>query len=188
MTSAKWLRFWQACRRSVNRRDWLTYLASLGPNVEMLNVYLRPRLLRWSGVQVGYGCVIRPGIYVSSGKLTLGDFVILNIQCRFACGGGITIGSFCQIGGRVSFETIHHQVAPVRGGHRPGRGSPIRLEDHVWIGSGAIVLGGVTIGEGAVVAAGAVVTKDVPPFSVAAGVPARVIRTFDAPAGWQEQP
>jgi len=174
----KWLRFWRACRSSANRRDWLMYLASLGPNVEVLNVYLRPRLLRWGGAQVGHGCVIRPGIYVSPGKLTLGDYVIINIQCRLACGGGITIGSFCQIGARVSFETVHHQVAPVRGGHRPGRGKAIRLEDRVWIGTGAILLGGVTIGEGAVVAAGAVVTKDVPPFSVAAGVPARVIRSF----------
>ncbi|RME45140.1 MAG: hypothetical protein D6796_10925 [Caldilineae bacterium] len=185
MTNAKWLRFWQVCRRSANRRAWLLHLASLGPNVDVLNVYLRPRLLRWGGVRVGYGCVIRPGIFVSGEGLALGDYVIMNIQCRFACNGGITIGSFCQIGARVSLETMHHSVAPVWRNHRPAQGKPIRVEDYVWIGSGAIVLGGVTIGEGAVVGAGAVVTKDVPPFSVAAGVPARVIRTFEAPAGWR---
>ncbi|WP_330218339.1 acyltransferase [Ornatilinea apprima] len=55
----------------------------------------------------------------------------------------------------------------------------IVIDDDVWIGSGAIVLDGVTIGKGSVIAAGAVVTKDIPPHSVAAGVPAKVIRSID---------
>ena len=54
---------------------------------------------------------------------------------------------------------------------------PVRIEDGVWIAANATVLKGVTIGQGAVVAAGAVVTKDVPPRTMVAGVPARVIRT-----------
>lgn len=56
--------------------------------------------------------------------------------------------------------------------------APVTIKARAWIGFNAIVLKGVTIGEGAVVAAGAVVTKDVPPYSVAAGNPARVIRTL----------
>ena len=55
--------------------------------------------------------------------------------------------------------------------------APIVIGDHVWIGTNAIVLKGVTIGDGAVIAAGAVVTRDVPAHSLAAGVPARVIRS-----------
>lgn len=54
--------------------------------------------------------------------------------------------------------------------------APIVIGDHVWIGMNVIVLKGVTIGEGAVVAAGSVVTKDVPPYSLVAGVPANVIK------------
>jgi acetyltransferase-like isoleucine patch superfamily enzyme len=56
---------------------------------------------------------------------------------------------------------------------------PILIEKDAWISSGAIVLGGVTIGEGAVVAAGAVVNKDVPPFTIVGGVPAKVIRSVN---------
>ena len=59
----------------------------------------------------------------------------------------------------------------------------ITVEDDVWIGAGAIVTDGVTIGRGAVVAAGAVVTRDVPPRTVAAGSPARVVREVGDPAG-----
>ena len=55
----------------------------------------------------------------------------------------------------------------------------IAIEDDVWIGSGAIITDGVRVGQGAVVAAGAVVTEDVPPHAVAAGVPARVVREID---------
>ncbi len=56
--------------------------------------------------------------------------------------------------------------------------APVRINERAWVGFNAIILKGVTIGQGAVVAAGAVVTKDVPPYSVVAGNPARVIRTL----------
>jgi maltose O-acetyltransferase len=54
-------------------------------------------------------------------------------------------------------------------------GEPVVIEDHVWIGSRAMILGGVTLGRGAVVAAGAIVTRDVPPLAIVAGIPARVV-------------
>jgi galactoside O-acetyltransferase len=54
--------------------------------------------------------------------------------------------------------------------------APVEVDDDVWLGAGAVVLPGVHIGRGAVVGAGAVVTRDVPPFSIVAGVPARVVR------------
>jgi acetyltransferase-like isoleucine patch superfamily enzyme len=58
--------------------------------------------------------------------------------------------------------------------------APVVLEDHVWVGAGAIILAGVRIGGRSIVGAGAVVTADVPPFSVVAGVPARVIKQYEA--------
>ena len=59
--------------------------------------------------------------------------------------------------------------------------APVRIGDKAWIGFNAIILKGVTVGEGAIVAAGAVVTKDVPPYTIVAGNPARVIRTLSEP-------
>jgi acetyltransferase-like isoleucine patch superfamily enzyme len=88
-----------------------------------------------------------------------------------------------DIGDDVFFA---HRVMLITGGHdfhRFGKdrqvainGAPIIVGKGVWVGSGAIILGGVTIGEHAVVGAGSVVTKDIPPYSVAAGVPARVLK------------
>jgi acetyltransferase-like isoleucine patch superfamily enzyme len=62
----------------------------------------------------------------------------------------------------------------------PGKSSPVKIGDNVWLGARATVLKGVTIGDGAVVAAGALVTRDVPSRTVVAGVPARVIKHLDA--------
>ena len=85
----------------------------------------------------------------------------------------IVIGSHCCIGEDVRLLTGSHDV------HSSCFDlvtRPIAVQDNVWIATGAIVLPGVTIGEGAVVAAGAVVTKDVPPWTVVAGNPAKVVK------------
>jgi len=88
--------------------------------------------------------------------------------------GGLTIGSRVLIAAHVVITTRTHPVTPPRFGVT--RDAPVRIEDDVWIGAGAIVLPGVTIGRAAVVAAGAVVTRDVEAMTVVAGVPARVVR------------
>lgn len=59
---------------------------------------------------------------------------------------------------------------------RPLRHSPVKIEDNVWIGQNAIILKGVTIGESSIIAAGSVVTRDIPPFCVAAGIPAAILK------------
>ena len=62
---------------------------------------------------------------------------------------------------------------------QPGRACPVVIEDDVWLAARVVVLKGVTIGRGAVVAAGAVVTKDVPPYTLVGGVPAKFIRALE---------
>ena len=109
---------------------------------------------------------------LKGGSLTLADGYF-NDSVQLSCVRKITIGRGCAIAREVVIrDTDAHGLADP--GHEIS--AEIRIGDHVWIGTRALILKGVTIGDGAVIAAGAVVTKDVPPRSIVAGVPARVIR------------
>lgn len=92
----------------------------------------------------------------------------------------ITIGDDVQIGPNVQLLTPTHPVDPGLRRAKWEAAEPIAIGDNVWLGGGAIVLGGVTIGENTVVGAGAVVTRDLPANVVAVGSPARVVRTIEA--------
>lgn len=120
---------------------------------------------------------IFPPFYTDCGKnITIGENVFINSGCRFQDQGGIVIGDGALIGHNVVFATLNHNPDPEhRGDMFPGA---IHLGKNVWIGSNATVLAGVSIGDGAIVAAGAVVTKDVPAYSVVAGVPAKKIKSL----------
>lgn len=92
--------------------------------------------------------------------------------------GGLTIGAGCDISSGAQIYT-HSSARRCVSGRRYAdvERAPVRIGDRVFVGAGAVVLMGVTIGDESVVAAGAVVTADVPPRSVVAGVPARVVAT-----------
>lgn len=114
--------------------------------------------------------------YTDFGKnITIGKNVFINADCKFQDQGGIYIGDDVFIGHSVILATLDHNLDP---NNRYLKPAPIHIENKVWIGSGAIVTRGVTIGEGSVVAAGAVVTKDVPKFTVVGGVPAKIIKSI----------
>ena len=117
-----------------------------------------------------------PPFYTDFGKnISIGKDVFINSGCHFQDQGGIIIGDGSFIGHNVVLATINHDLDPAN--NRKNHYAPITIESHVWIGSNATILPGVTIGEWAVVAAGAVVIKDVPPYTVVGGVPARVLKT-----------
>jgi acetyltransferase-like isoleucine patch superfamily enzyme len=90
---------------------------------------------------------------------------------------GIRIGRDVLLANDVQLICGNHTFArrdvPIRA--QPPAGQPIVVEDDVWLGASAIVLGGVTIGQGSVVGAGSVVTRSLPPYSIARGVPAQVV-------------
>lgn len=116
-----------------------------------------------------------PPFHTDCGKnIAVGKNVFINSGCKFQDQGGIVIDDGALIGHNVVLATLNHSLA-VRDRQDliPG---PIRIGKNAWIGSNVTILPGVTIGDGAVVAAGAVVTKDVPAYTVAGGVPARVLR------------
>lgn len=116
-----------------------------------------------------------PPFYSDFGKnIHVGKNDFINTCCHFQDQGGIYLGDHVLIGHSVTLATINHVQDPEKRGDTICK--PIRIGNNVWIGANVTVVGGVTIGEGAIVAAGAVVTKDVPPRTVVAGVPAKVIK------------
>jgi acetyltransferase-like isoleucine patch superfamily enzyme len=130
-------------------------------------------------VYVGHGTIL-DGYH--DGAITIGDDTWIGPQCFLHGAGGVVIGKAVGIGPGVAILTSEHEAAEIG---VPVICSPLRfaavsLGDGCDIGVRTIVLPGVTIGEGAIVGAGAVVTSDVPPFEVWAGVPACRIRSRGA--------
>ncbi|GAB6258942.1 2,3,4,5-tetrahydropyridine-2,6-dicarboxylate N-acetyltransferase [Peribacillus sp. N1] len=117
-------------------------------------------------VSIGDNAVIMMGASINIGSV-IGEGTMIDMNAIL--GGRATVGKNCHVGAG----------AVLAGVIEPPSAQPVILEDDVLIGANAVVLEGVKIGEGSVVAAGAVVTKDVPPYSVAAGIPARVIKQID---------
>ncbi len=119
-----------------------------------------------------------PPFYTDFGKnIQVGKDVFINSGCCLQDQGGITVGDGCLIGHQVVFATIDHDLAPDNRGNM--HFAPIALGKNVWVGAHATILQGVTVGDGAVIAAGAVVTKDVPPKAIVAGVPAKIKKFID---------
>jgi acetyltransferase-like isoleucine patch superfamily enzyme len=122
-------------------------------------------------------CLIPP-FYTTGGKaIRVGRNVFINQNCTFYDLAPIIIGDDVMIGPNVSIITSGHPLEPsLRRADTIGK--PIVIERNVWIAAGATIIGGVTVGENSVVAAGSVVTKDVPPNTLAGGNPAQVIRSI----------
>lgn len=124
----------------------------------------------------------RPGA-----RITIGDGTYLGRDLTIHCGASVSIGDDVMGSDRLLITDLQH--VPGAGGARLDEPRPVRIEDGVFLGTGAIVLPGVTVGARSLVAAGAVVAQDVPPNSVVAGNPARVVRHYDrATAGWRDGP
>ena len=138
---------------------------------------LRALMSRLVGYRVDDGFRLFPPVYTDFGKnIKVGKDVFVNSGCCFQDQGGVTLGDGCLVGHNVVFATLDHDKRPGRRGDMTA--APIVVGKDVWIGAHATILKGVTIGDGAIVAAGAVVTRDVPPNTIAAGVPARVVKTI----------
>lgn len=136
---------------------------------------LREIMSRLIGKRVDSSFRMFPPFYTDFGKnITIGKDVFINSGCHFQDQGGIEIGDGVLIGHNVVLATINHDLNPKE--NRKNHYAPIKIGAHVWIGSNATILSGVTIGDYAVIAAGAVVTRDVPAMTIVGGVPAKVLK------------
>ncbi|MCC3764232.1 sugar O-acetyltransferase [Glycomyces sp. TRM65418] len=131
--------------------------------------------------ELGDDVFIRPPLYVDYGSnIRIGDRTSVNYGLTALDVAPIVIGADCQIGPHVQLLTPTHPVEPGPRRDKLEAAKPIALGDNVWLGGGVIVCPGVAIGDNTVVGAGAVVTRDLPANVVAAGNPARVVRTLES--------
>ncbi len=121
---------------------------------------------------------VLPPLYIDYGKpVTIGKRCFIQQCCTFFGRGGIEIGDDVFIGPKCNLITINHDVNPDN--RSATYGKPIKIEDKVWLGINATILPGVTLGYGCIVGANSVVTKDVPPMTIVAGNPARIIKKIE---------
>lgn len=134
---------------------------------------------REGSITIGKYCEIHSyaRIMTYGGKIQIGDYCSVNPYSILYGIGGLNIGSMVRIAAHVVIIPANHGIyeidVPIM--QQDIEYLPIRINDNVWIGAGAKILGGVTIGSGAVIGAGAVITKNVPENGIAVGVPAKVI-------------
>jgi len=132
-----------------------------------------------TGQEVDETFSLIPPFYTSGGrKIRVGRKVFINQCCTIYDIGGVDIADLVMIGPNVNIITGGHALEPSQR-RAYIEAKPIIIQRNVWIATGATILGGVTVGENSVVGAGAVVTKDVPPNTFVAGVPATVIRSLE---------
>jgi len=180
-------RFWNRLVQIYYRALFVRFCLVVGRNLLVKG----PFRVRNAGlIELGDSCVLDSSkespIRLDVGNraiLKIGDGVYLNEGVKIVCNISVAIGDRCLIASDVVIldDDGHPVDWRERHNHWPEfpedrLGAPIVIEDNVWIGTRAIILKGVHIGTGSVIGAGAVVTHNVPPATVVAGVPARVVR------------
>ncbi len=184
-------------RKNIRRRRCMKPLTRAGVFLgRSVLVQGRPKVLRMTGtIRIGDNVTLRSddwgnhtSIYAPTRLMTdtredaaieIGDGTRINGACIHAT-RRISIGRNCLIASNVTIlDSDGHGVMPDDRHASNPVSLPVEIGDNVWIGMNSIILKGVRIGDGAVIGAGSVVTKDVPARCVAAGNPARVIKTFD---------
>ncbi len=143
--------------------------------------------LRDGRLEVGPNTLFEPNVWITVGddaKVRIGEGTFLNIAVMVAALQSVEIGSHCMLANGCFVTDSNHRFddpdkpVPWQGFQSKG---PTRIGDNVWMGANVVVTTGVTIGERCVIGANSVVTQDIAPFSIAAGVPAKVLRavTYD---------
>jgi acetyltransferase-like isoleucine patch superfamily enzyme len=186
--------------RRLRTRVSLLRVGRAGPGVDLGDGVLLAspeRISLGEGSSIGRGAALRantkvsPGITLSprvslkdgvilnanTGRITIGERSWLGPYCVIYGNGGVDIGRDVMIAAHTLITSVghEHESLDVPMMHQPLRLAPVRIEDDVWIGARCTLLPGITVGRGAIVGAGSVVTRDVAPWAIVGGVPARVV-------------
>ena len=138
-------------------------------------------------LEVGANVLLEPHVWITApapGRVRIGAGTFLNIGVMVAAVELVEIGSHCMLANGCFVTDGNHRFddpdkpVPWQGFTTKG---PTRIGDNVWLGANVVVTSGVTIGERCVIGANSVVTQDIPPFSIAAGAPAKVLRAVTYP-------
>jgi acetyltransferase-like isoleucine patch superfamily enzyme len=145
------------------------------------------QMLQEGRLEIGEHALLEPGVWLTAqapARIRIGAGTTLNLGVQVAAVELVEIGAHCMLANGCFVTDANHRFddpelpVPWQGFTSKG---PTRLGDNVWCGANVVVTSGVSIGHRSVIGANSVVTADVPPYAIAAGVPARVIRTVDYP-------
>jgi acetyltransferase-like isoleucine patch superfamily enzyme len=145
--------------------------------------------LREGRLELGEGTLFEPGVWITApgeARIRIGGGSFLNLGVMIAASELVEIGRHCMLANGCFVSDASHRFddpeLPVTWQGFTSKG-PTRIGDNVWCGAHAVITTGVTIGERSVIGANSVVTQDIPPYSIAAGVPAKVLRTIEYAPG-----
>jgi acetyltransferase-like isoleucine patch superfamily enzyme len=137
-------------------------------------------------IDIGRGSCIGSGVWLCAAgnniRMKIGKCVLIGRQSLVSTGGYLEIGDYCLFAPRVYVSDVDHIFADITQPIIQQGGTlnrSLTIEENCWLGVNVVVSGNITVGRGSVIAANSVVLKDVPPFSVVAGVPARVVKMYD---------
>ena len=186
----------KAVVRSFERSSQFDKATVFMPGASCRNTGIKENVVIGSHCVMGGGCIALYG-----GKISIGNNVYIGPGTSLQAKESITVGDNVIIANNVILlDNNNHPTSPEMRlkmsackdylhdelwTWQYAESAPIVIEENVWIGRDARILKGVTIGKGSIVALGAVVTKDVPPYSVVAGNPARVVKELPKPEGAQ---
>jgi acetyltransferase-like isoleucine patch superfamily enzyme len=140
--------------------------------------------LREQRLQIGEHVLFEPGVWLTApdgARIRIGQGTFLNLGVMIASAGLVEVGEHCMFANGCFITDADHRFddpkrpVPWQGFTSKG---PTRVGDNVWCGAHVVITGGVTVGERCVIGANSVVTQDIPPYSVVAGAPAKVLRTI----------
>ena len=176
-------KLWRGVRADLTRWHFRLSLARLFlvPLPTHVGVRLRVRVLRMAGLSIGRGTIMVGTPAITGGadlsrQLRVGRNCFFNVGCALDVHADLTIGDGAGLGQETMVLTASHKLGPPSRRFGSFEPLPVKIGTGAWLGARCTILPGVTVGDGAVVAAGAVVTKDVPPNALVAGVPAKIVR------------